>query len=227
VKNYPPDHLFKPGEINQRLANDIQKAIQQGYADTTAAELEDDAHYPKRFLDPRDLREKVLKNLESNGIILNLQGKKKIKHHRHDIHRPGKKSLSNDNDRGGKPSAYIVTADVEKLKKAMKKPRALDFLYDKIIKSGLAHKLAKFSMLAFLYAAKMDERVIHMLMGFGASFFQDNVTEGDTANFNVIFQKLQMIDDNQLEQLADSIAKSAIEDRGYYALLFMAGLLKL
>jgi hypothetical protein len=227
LKNYPSDHLFKPGEINQRLANDIRKAIQQGYADTTAAELEDDSRYPKRFLDPRDLREKVLKNLESHGIILNLKGKQEIKHHLRDIYRPGKRSLSNDNDRGGKPSAYKVTQVVEKLKKAMEKPGAIDFLYDKIIKSGLAHKLAKFNILAFLYAAKMDEKVFHRLMGVGASFFQDNITEKDTTNFKVIFERLQMINDYQLEQLADSIAKSAVENRGYYALLFMTGLLKL
>ena len=68
-------------------------------------------------------------------------------------------------------------------------------------------------MLAFLYAAKMDERVIHRLMGVGASFFQDNITKIDTGNFKVIFQRLQMVDDNQLEQHADSIAKSAVENR--------------
>jgi hypothetical protein len=225
AKNYPHDYLYKPGEINQKLANDMRNSIQQDYRDmTTQTDADDEQH--KRFLHPRDLREKVLKNLESYGIILHLEGKDKIRQHQREVRRPGKKSLSDD-DRGGKPSAYIVTEKVEKLKKAMEKPQALDFLYDKVIKSGIAHQLAKFNFSAFLYAAKMDERVIYKLMGAEASLFQDTITDKDIGNFKVTLQQLQGVDDDQLEQLADHMAKSAIEDRKYYALLFLAGLLKL
>jgi hypothetical protein len=226
AKNYPPGYLFKPGEINQRLANDIRNSIQQDYGDMTTQTYDDKQHH-ERFLHPRDLREKVLKNLENYGIILHLEGKDKIRYRQREIRRPGKKSNEVQNDRGGKPSAYIITEEVEKLKKTIEKPQALDFLYDKIIKSGIAHKLAKFNFSAFLYAAKMDERVIYKLMEAEATFFQDTTTDSDIANFKVILQQLQRVDDDQLEQLADNMAKSAIEDRGYYALLFMAGLLKL
>lgn len=226
AKNFPPDYLYKPGEINQKLANDMRNAIQQDYRDMTTQTDEDDDEHHERFLHPRDLREKVLKNLESYGIILHLEGKDKIRHHQREVRRPGKKSLSDD-DRGGKPSAYIVTEKVEKLKKAIEKPQALDFLYDKVIKSGIAHQLAKFGFSAFLYAAKMDERVIYKLMGAEASFFQDTITDRDIANFKVTLQQLQGVDDEKLEQLADHMAKSAIEDRKYYALLFLTGLLKL
>jgi hypothetical protein len=38
---------------------------------------------------------------------------------------------------------------------------------------------------------------------------------------------LAMLHISHLEQIADTIAKSLIEDRGYYALLSIAGLLKL
>jgi hypothetical protein len=123
AKNYPPDYLYKPGEINQKLANDMRNSIQQDYRDMTTQTDDDDEHH-ERFLHPRDLREKVLKNLESYGIILHLEGKDKIRHHQREVRRPGKKSLSDD-DRGGKPSAYIVTEKVEKLKKAIEKPLCL------------------------------------------------------------------------------------------------------
>jgi hypothetical protein len=109
----------------------------------------------------------------------------------------------------------------------MNKSDALDFLHDKIIKSGLALKLAKYLLLAILYTAKMDEQVAQRLMGIGASFFQSKVTENDSSKSSAIHQKLQTIDDDQLEQYANNVAKSVIEIRKYYALLFVAGLLKL
>jgi hypothetical protein len=108
----------------------------------------------------------------------------------------------------------------------MEKPESLDFLYEKIIKSGLAHKLAKYKLLAVLHAAKMDEKILHKMMGVGASFTQDNIGEKDAASFNLLHQGLQFFDGNQLEQMVDSIAKSLIQDRGYYAILLLSGLLK-
>jgi hypothetical protein len=64
-------------------------------------------------------------------------------------------------------------------------------------------------------------------MHIGASLVNSNITEKDTADFKVFFKRLQLIEDDQLEQIADTIAKLLIEDRGYYALLTIAGLLKL
>jgi hypothetical protein len=229
LRNSASGYIFKPGEINQRLANDIRNSIQNNYRDMTVTELQDDEH-SKRFFNPRYLRENVLKELERYGIILHLEGKHEIKSHQLEKPHPGKRSSSKEvnNDHGGKPSAYIVTEEVEKLKKAMNKPQAIDFLYNKIIRSRLAHKLAKYNFSAFLYAAKMsDESGIHRMMKAGASFFQNTTTQQDSASFKTMFLQLQRIDDNQLEQIADDLAKSAIEDPGYNALLFMGGLLKM
>ena len=58
------------------------------------------------------------------------------------------------------------------------------------------------------------------MMQIGASLFKDDIREEDTVvNFKDIFKNLQSSDDSHLEQIADTIAKSLIEDRGYYALL--------
>lgn len=81
--------------------------------------------------------------------------------------------------------------------------------------------------MVILHAIKMDEKVVQTLIGFGASFFHSTITEKDTLNIKSIHQRLRTSDDNQLEQLADSIAKSAIEDEKYYTLLFFTGLSKL
>lgn len=208
-------------------AKGIRRTIPQDYATFKWKDNED--HF-KRFLHPRDLREKVLKKLENMGIHIHLEGKEEIKLQEHKTHSPGKRGSSDkvdDEDHGGWQSAYKATEEVEKLKKAMEKPGAIDFLYGKIIRSHLAHKLAKFKILAFLHAAKIDETALHKMMGIGASLMQDDIKEQDTANFKLIHQGLQLFDDNQLEQYADNLAKSLIEDRGYYALLYIAGFLKL
>ena len=87
--------------------------------------------------------------------------------------------------------------------------------------------MAKFHLLIFPHAAKMDDAALIRMMQIGASLFKDDIREEDTVNFKDIFKNLQSSDDSHLEQIADTIAKSLIEDRGYYALLSIAGLLKL
>lgn len=60
---YPSNYVFFPGEINERLANDMRDTIQQNYCDTTIP------YHGKRFLHPRGLRKMVLRSLESDGIF--------------------------------------------------------------------------------------------------------------------------------------------------------------
>jgi hypothetical protein len=96
-----------------------------------------------------------------------------------------------------------------------------------MIRLGLAHKFAKYKILGFLHAAKANKIALHRMMGIGASFMQDRIKEEDTAKFKLIYRGLQFFDDNLLEQYAENISTSLIENRGYYALLFMAGILKI
>lgn len=227
ARNSPPNDVFRPGEINKALANDIRKTIPQDYITLNSDENEDNS---KGFLHPRDLRERVLKKLEDEGIFIHLEGKEEIRRQEHKTRRPGKRGSSEDirdEDHGGKQSAYKVTEEVEKINKVMEKPGAIDFLYEKIINSGLAHKIEKFKMLAFFHATKKDETAIQKMMGVGASLTQGHIKEEDIANFTLLHKGFQLVDDNQLEQWADNIAKSLIEDRGYYALLSIVGLSKL
>jgi len=223
TKNDPSnDYSFTPREINQRLANDLLNTFQE-----IAQQPESSGDY-KRFMHPPTLRGKVLKNLEDHGILIHLEGKEEIIKYKREKRRPGRPDRGKaEDDRGGRPSLYIATEEFEKLKKAMNKSGALDFLHDKIIKTGLALNLFKYQALALLYAAKMDEQVRRKLMGIGASFFQSKVTENDSSKSSAIHQRLQTVDDDQLEQYANDMAKSLIEVRELYSLLFLPGLLKL
>jgi hypothetical protein len=184
LKNAPEDHFFKPSELNQRLANDIQ----QSYIDITT-EMEDYVSRNKRLVSPRFLRENVLQKLEDDGMVVHLEGKKELRSYQRHLHRPGKKPSNRPiyNARGGKPSAYKVSDEVQKLKKVMAKPEALDYLCNKVIKSDLAYKLAKFNFLAFLHAAKMNKKIVECTMGVGASLLQEGFTNEDVTDFRDTF----------------------------------------
>jgi hypothetical protein len=79
----PLDSIFEPGKLNQRLENDTRHVIEpdrdssMGYQATS--------HTSNNFLDPRDLRERVLKKAEDLNIFVHLKGKKAIIQHRRKI----------------------------------------------------------------------------------------------------------------------------------------------
>lgn len=228
IENSPTDQILEPGEINEKLANQIKNSIQQDII----SEVECNKNNGARFLHPRDLSG-VLKKFEKHGILLHIEGKERIKDLLHKKHY-GKKSLLSvltQHSRGGKLSVYLVREDVDKLKRAMEKPKALDYLYNLVIKSGLAHKIMKYLMLATLHGIKMNEDTSRKFMGVGASLFQQKMNEQHINELNQKRQILQSINDKQLEQYIelniDELTKSFIYDGGYSILLFLAALPKL
>jgi hypothetical protein len=223
IKNSTDGELIRPGELNEKLANDIRNAFHEQYVGL-ASQLQNN-EFNKKFLNSRALREGVLKKFEDQGILIHLSTKDEI------VQRQGKPSRSRGrtasknvySERGGKLSAYTVAGEVERLKKAMKKPGGIDYLYRKLIKSGLAENMFKFMLLAFLYAAKMDKKILDMTMGAGAAFLQESQSRVNTTNN---FQRLQKIDESKLEPAIESQIKSIVKDQGYYVMLFFAGLFK-
>ena len=74
----------------------------------------------------------------------------------------------------------------------------------------------------------MDKTLLHKLIGFGGSFIQDGLREEDKVKFKAIHEKLQLLDDNQIEQIADEAAEFLVQNRDYYKFfLSTSGLLKL
>ena len=162
------------------------------------------------------------------GIFLNIKTRNEIRELERAKRRPGKKPHGNNRDPGGKPSVYKLTEEFDKLKIVLEKHEAIEMLYDEIAKSGLAHKLIRFMLLAFWHAAKMDEGYFGTGVGFGAAFFQRTLQEKDRSNFKAIHRWLQELDDNQLEQLADGYVDLILWDSRYYqALIFALSFLKL
>lgn len=74
----------------------------------------------------------------------------------------------------------------------------------------------------------MDKTLLHKLIGFGGSFIQDGLREEDKVKFKAIHEKLQLLDDNQIEQIADEAAEFLVQNRDYYKFFVStSGLLKL
>jgi hypothetical protein len=171
-----------------------------------------------------------LKRLEALGVFIRLEGKQEIKRHEHNVTTPGKKSADNQNgdDRGGYPSAYMMTKDFVKIRKTMEKTAAIEYIHAKIIGSGLAVALTKYILLASLHASKMDKKAFITMMTMGAKIVNDGWTEDDIRNLEVPFQNLQSSTDTQMQAIAENLAKFLINNRSYYdQLLFFTALMKL
>ena len=66
----PHGQQIRPGELNQKLANNIQNAFKEQYIDV-ASQLQNN-EFVKKFLSPHDLRMDVLKKQEDQGIFIHL-----------------------------------------------------------------------------------------------------------------------------------------------------------
>ncbi|MGA8084783.1 MAG: hypothetical protein WB988_23255 [Candidatus Nitrosopolaris sp.] len=222
AKNDSVDRMYKPVELNQRLANDLRNIIEGDYEAQGGREV-------TILLHRRDLRERVLKMLETLGVFMHLEGKQEIKRHEHKVRTPRKKGAGyqNGDDRGGNPSAYMMTKDFVKIRKTIEKAAAVEYIHARLISSGLALVLTKHILLAFLHAAKMDKKAFITMMTMGAKFMNDSLTEDDTNRSEVSFQNLQSCTDTQMQAIAENLAKFLMNNRSYYEqLVFFIALMK-
>jgi hypothetical protein len=222
IRNVPNGYQFRPGELNQKLALDIENAMQEQY-ESLAGRVQ--SYESTKLLHPRDMRG-VLKKLEEMGIFIHLETKDEIINYQVARSRAHKGNSESKifGERGGKLSSYVITAEVERLKEAMKKPASIEYLNKKLIKSDLIFKLFRFITLAFLHAARKERKVLDMAIGVGTTFFQESQSRTEVDSF---FQELQCFDDAQLENAADSIIKSIFEDHDFYAIVYFTGLVNL
>jgi len=219
AKNAASNHIHKPQEINQALANAIQNNVIQGFKGMMST------YGSSEFLDARELT-KDLKEIEELGVFDHITAKSEIRDLERITRHPGKKpSSEDDRDLGGKPSAYPHTKEFEKLKNVMEKPGAIQLFYQKIAKSDLAYGLVKYQLLAFWHAAKMDETVLANLIGSSTTFFPNELSEEDIPDFKTVYQRLQLLDERELDELAHDSTKILLENIDYQKfIIFMFGL---
>jgi hypothetical protein len=103
----PHGQQIRPGELNQKLANNIQNAFKEQYIDV-ASQLQNN-EFVKKFLSPHDLRMDVLKKQEDQGIFIHLTTEEEIRRQQdRRSHSYGRSSSTTIyNERGGRLSVYI------------------------------------------------------------------------------------------------------------------------
>ena len=150
TKNIPEGYQFRPRELNQKLAIDIENTMQEQY-------------------------ESLAKRVEISGSTKLLHSRY-LREHSYQITQPhaDKENPKIYGERGGKLSSYIIADEGQKLKEVLKKPGSIGYLNKKLIKYDLVFKLFRFLMLAFLHAAKKDRKVLNMAIGVGTTFLLES-----------------------------------------------------
>jgi hypothetical protein len=206
IKNAPVSHEFTPAQLNKILTEEIFDGAIGEYMSSKGMLSKIEAIH-RKFIHSRDLRERVLEPLEAEGILLHRdqeQAKKSSIYQQ----QGKRKSVSNSmRDRGGMRSVYTTADHVNRLKGILEKPASLDYLLDRLIKSGLAYKTTKFFVSTALYAMKMDERRYFGLLGVGEAARRQRVLGSDIDKFKTLHNGLEILDDRVLEEHADRIAK--------------------
>ena len=145
IQNNPTNNPIKPEDLKKTISDKLTNPL-----NTISDEITNQMNNISKSLTSTALREKVLEKLEEADILSNYQGKEHYKKS-FPIH-PGRKSLNEMyEDRGGKRSIYFVNEEIQQLKEILKKPKSVEYLHDKLLKSGYLPKIVKFIMKAFLY----------------------------------------------------------------------------
>jgi hypothetical protein len=218
ARNDPPGTLIEPGQLNRRLANDTRYTLKND----ALTGNEDSTSSTGNFLHPRDLRERVLeKNVDWN-ILAHLEGKKNISAHKSKIKEKHTKAHENQNieDRGGFPSAYVISDEIMQIRSIAGKTGAANYIRERMNLYGLGYDLAKYLMEALFHAAKMDKGMLPLIIGIGTRMCMNNdLAESEISEIQTFSQSLQSISDSDIEILADNAAKLLIADQGYNEML--------
>ena len=149
AKTDQPANVFQPGQLNRRTANDRRHFLL----------MESDE---SNFLHPRDLSERVLKKNVDTHILNHLEGKKNIRFHESKIKKQRTKAPINENrqDRGGRPSAYMISDEVMRIRNLAEKNGAWQYIRERMIAYGIGYDLVKYVIEAIVHVAKMDKRFL-------------------------------------------------------------------
>lgn len=219
------DTLYRPTQLNQRLANDTRYTGRGEPNILTASE--DRTISADNFLHPRDLRERVLKKAEELNIFVHVEGKKNIGARMKNIKKQRAKAPPNENieDHGGYPSAYASSEEIIRIRNIAEKAGAADYIREKMNGYGLGFEMTRYLMEVLFYSARMDKQMLPIIIGVGARFMNDNLAKSDVDQLEQVFLRLQACTDNDLKTFAYHAANFLIQHQSYHELLIFLSML--
>lgn len=207
IQNNPTNNPIKPEDLKKIISDKLTNPL-----NAISDEITNQMNNMSKSLTSTALREKVLEKLEEEGILKNYQGKEHYK--KSFPTAPGRKS-SNElyEDRGGKRSIYFVNEEIQQLKEVLKKPTAIEYLHDKLLKSGYLPKIVKFLMKAFLYLVKSDDTNSLNIFNYIFEIMDHKLTQKDIDELPSFVNILKNLTDDQIETVSERTTKGMMKEK--------------
>ena len=204
--NKTTDRLYRSEELNKEQSKAMLDNEQQDSTDVTT--LVDDRldHYIRSSHMTENL-----KILEALGAYQNITDNKVIRR-QEKRHSPGKRKTSDTphDDRGGKPSRYKITANVETIKNAMAKPDVVNLLRNRLVMLRIFYEYQKFVVFALYYALRKNETGV---IDFCRIFYPPEYIQG--SEFRTFIETFSSINETQLISIAPILTQSAIDNQRF------------
>jgi hypothetical protein len=222
IKDNPTSSPIKPENLKKTLSGKLDNPL-----NFISEEIAEQMKGISKSLNSKTLYDKVLKKLEEENIIHNLQGEEEFR--KFFPNKPGRKSSDEIEDHGGKRSIYLVDEEIEQLKVTLKKPESIDYMYYQLNKqNGLLYKIAKYYITGFFYIAQTDKSQLVQLLNMGFEVMDDKFTEKDIAGMPDFVSRITNMDDKEIESISDNLAdKFTKEKEIFYKIVPLFGFFKL
>jgi hypothetical protein len=199
LKNMEFSRPYTSNELNKKLAKDIGYNTEQ---QTIIADFKNELDNNKRYLKPSTMS-KALKTLQQEGLLLNIRGKREAKHIR-SLRGKRKSKEYSTFARGGYISYHELSLDVDRLKKVMSKPKAVEVIHNSLKKSGWLHKYLKLLIKDSFYIVRnskeQDNSMYELVKG------ANPYIQSGRSSWKSFRKYLLSLDDQQLEQAAEKLA---------------------
>ena len=172
----------------------------------------------KIYLDSPDLS-KVLKQLTEMGLLYNIKGKSNIKDQAPNVLR--RKKLSKEPKPQGYHSIYGIGEEVEKYKKILSDPDALNHITTSLKNSGLLepayHHIAKNSIHAAMNGDENTLKFFAMIVNAISTGVRPTV-----ADFKTFRDRLRSLDSSELERIIKEFVTALMENPSGHLFLVLS-----
>ncbi len=210
IKENPENKPIRPEDLKKSLTDKLSNPLTT-FSDEIANQIKNISN----GLNSRALNEKVLKDLE--GILHNIQGEENYK--KYFSNAPGRKPQNGTEDRGGKRSIYIVDEEIEQLKETLKNPKSIEYLHNKLLKSGFLYKIMKFCFMTMSYLIKSNESNLFQFLIQGEEALKIKLPQKVIEGISSLADHVKNMSDKQIEIESDNAAKSFVNEKEFFYLI--------
>lgn len=209
IKENPENKPLRPQDLKKYLTDKLSSPL------TLSDEITNQIKNISNGLSSRALNEKILKNLKNQEILHNIQGEESYK--KYFSNSPGRQPPNGIEDHGGKRSIYIVDKEIELLKETLKNPKSIEYLYDKLLKSGLLNGIVKYCFMTFLYLIKSNESNISQILILGEEVTKSKSSQKEIDGMLRVFDYFRNMTEEQIESESVIAVNSLVNEKKFFS----------